>query len=194
MSNFGEFDSFVPYVNDTVIEASPDDVVHAIQKAVRKMARDTEFFTEDYVLDVVSGTTTYDMDSQYDAKNLRVVTIELNDADVANSEYSLSTNGRTITLVNEPTESITDGLEITTALLPDLDCTELDEDQMERWAEAIISLAKSELHSQPRKPWTDPLEAANQLNLYEGYVELMAQERIGQGQSGSTTVNFGARI
>ena len=193
-TNFSKFESFVPYITDTIVEAREDDVIHAIQRAVRKMARDTEFFFEDYTLDVVASTTEYEINSDYEVKNLRVRTITLDDVTVTNAEYTLSTNGSVVTLVNEPTESVTDGLEIRTTILPDLDCLELDEDQLERWAEAVIALSKSELHAQPRKPWTDPMENAVQLNLYEGYVELMAQERTGQGQSGSTTVNFGARV
>jgi hypothetical protein len=194
MSNLGLFDNLVPYIVDTVIEASADDVVRAIQRSVRTLARDTEFFTEDYVLDIVAGQTEYVLDSIYSAKNLRVRTMTISDTVVTNAEYSLSISGRVVTLTNEPLESVTDGLEITTSLLPDLDCLELDEDQMERWVEAIIALAKYELHKQPRKPWSDPMEASMQINLYEGYVEIMAQDRIGQGQSGSSSVNLNARI
>jgi len=193
-TNFGKFESFVPYIIDTVVEAGPDDVVRAIQRTVRKMVRDTEFFTEEYTQDVVAGTTVYYFDSEYDAKNLRVRIILTDGATVNNNDYALSVNGRTVTLATAPAETVVDGFELKTSILPDLDCLELNEDQMERWAEAIIALSKSDLHSQPRKPWTDPLEAQVQSNLYEGYVELMAQDRISNGQSGSTSINLGARI
>ncbi len=191
---FGFLSSFYPYVVDTVIEASPDDVLRATQRAVRGIARDTEYFTEEFTMDIVAGQTTYTLQSNYDAKPLRVVTIVVNSVTLGNNDYSITASGRTLTLTNTPSASITDGLVVNVTLLPNLDCMELDEDQMESWAEVVIAGSKLQLYMQPKKPWSDPMEAGMQKGLYEGYIEIMAQDRMTQGQSGSTGVNLGARI
>jgi len=191
---FGFLSSFYPYIVDTVVEASPDDVLRATQRAVRGIARDTEYFTEEFTTNVVSSQTSYTLQSDYDAKPLRVRTITLNGVPLGNNDYSITASGRILTLTDTPSASITDGLVINVSLLPNLDCMELDEDQMEAWAEVVISGSKLQLYMQPKKPWSDPLEAGMQKGLYEGYIEIMAQDRITQGQSGSTAVNLGARI
>jgi len=193
-TTFGVFENYIPYITDTIVEAGNPIILRSIQQAVRQMARDTEYFTEEYTLDVVSEQTDYTIESIYEARNIRVIEIELDEATVSNYGYSISDNGKTITLTNEPSTDSTDGLIITASILPNLDCCELDEDQMEAWAEAIISVTKSLLHAQPRKPWSDPMEASYQNELYEGYIELIAQNSVTQGQSGATTVNFGARL
>ena len=190
--NLGLFCSLFPYIQDTVVEASETDMMRAIQMAMREFAVDTEIFAENYVIDTVEGQTTYVLESIYSAKNYRVFTIELDGAALANNQYSLSTSGRIVTLVNAPTDSAVGGLEVTAVIKPNLTCEELDEDQVELWYEAIIALTKGKLHAQPRKPWSDPLEASYQLQVYEGYIELVSSDRVTVGQSGSTNVNFGA--
>ena len=190
--NFGLFCTLYPYIQDTVVEASETDMMRSIQMAMREFFVDTEIFSEDYVVDTVVGQTTYVLESIYSAKNYRVITIELDGAAMANNQYSVSTSGRVITLVNAPTDATVGGLEIKTAIKPNLTCEQLDEDQVELWYEAIIALTKSKLHAQPRKPWSDPLEASYQLQVYEGYIELVSSDRVTVGQSGSTNVNFGA--
>ena len=192
--NYGLYESFYPFITDTIVEASPDDILRAMQMSMRVFAVDTEFFKEEYTLDLVGGQTVYNLESIYDAKNYRVLTITVDDAAISNAQYTLSLSGRILTLTDEPSNDVTDGLVVNAVIRPDLTCIELDEDQMEVWAEAIISLTKMTLHAQPRKPWSDPVEAGYQKEEYEGYVELISQQNITQGQSGATSVNFSARV
>ena len=191
---FGLLENFYPYIIDTVIEASSEDSLRAIQKAVRKIARDTEMFTETLTLDLVAGKTSYQLNSIYDAKVLRVVTLTVNNVVLGNDKFSITSSGRILNLLEEPKEDVENGIVVDVTLLPNLDCLELDEYKMEEWAEAIIAESKFQLYSQPKKPWSDPVEAGYQKELYEGYIELIAQHRITQGQSGPTSINFGARI
>ena len=192
--NYGLYESFYPFITDTIVEASPDDILRAMQMSMRAFAVDTEFLKEEYTLNLVEGQTVYELDSTYEAKNYRVLDITVNGGAISNGQYTLSLSGRLLTLTDTPIENVTDGLVVNTVIRPDLTCDELDEDQMEAWAEAIISITKMTLHAQPRKPWSDPVEAGYQREEYDGYVELISQQNITQGQSGSTSVNFGARV
>jgi len=192
--NFGFYESYYPYITDTIVEASPDDILRAMQMAMRVYAVDTELFNEDYTLDLVEGQTIYELDSIYDAKNYRITSLSVNGTDLANTQYSLSLSGRLLTLIDVAIENVTDGLLVSAVIKPDLTCIELDEDQMGVWAEAVISITKMTLHAQPRKPWSDPVEAAFQREEYDGFVELISQYALTQGQSGATSVNFGARV
>lgn len=192
--SFKEFEDFIPEITDTVIEASDEDIVRCIQRAMRKIAFDTEYFFADYVVNIVAGQTEYTIYPQYDAKNYRVKSIELQGNGVNNNLYSLSQDGNTVTLVNIPPENITGGLEIKTALLPRLDCTVLDREQLDAWPEAVISLTKYLLHKQPNKPWSNSMEAQIQEEEYDSIVELMSQDRFANGQSGAQTIQFGGFI
>lgn len=192
--SLGLFCNIYPYIQDTVVEASETDIERSMQMAVREFAVDTEIFSEVYTIDIVADQATYVLESIYKAKNYRIAIVAINGANLVNSQYTLSTSGRILTLIDIPSAAATGGLVLTTVLKPDLTCTQLDEDQMELWYEALISLTKGKLHAQPRKPWSDPVEASYQLGIYEGYVELVAQDRVTLGQSGPTTVNFGARV
>jgi len=193
-TSFGQFEAFIPYINDTIVEANDQDIIRAMQMSMREITVDTEMFSETYTLDLVEGQTDYIAESIYSAKNYRVISIVSNGATLSNAQYSMSTSGRIIRLTTAAEDSVVGGLVIRTVIKPDLTCVELEEDQMELWPEAIFALTKKNLHAQPRKPWSDPLEASYQADIYEGYVELISQGKITVGQSGSTSVNLGARI
>jgi len=194
MASFAKFSAFYPYVIDTIIEASADDVLRATQLAVRQFATDTEWFNETYTVDLVAGQTTYSIESNYDARNLRVLSITINGQAPTSTDYALAGNGRTVTLTNAPADNVTDGLVLTCVTMPDLDCDELDEDQMESMPEAIISLTKHILYRMPRKPWSDPIQSQFYKGLYDGYTENLSTNSLLGGQSGSTSINLGARI
>lgn len=192
--NYGLYESYYGYITDTIVEADEDDILRAMQMAMRIYAVDTEVFNEEFTLDLVSGQTTYTLDSIYDAKVYRISTVEVDGTEIANTQFSISESGRILTLTEEPSDSVTDGLVVNAIIKPDLTCIELDEDQMETWAEAFIHLTKMTLHAQPKKPWSDPVEASYHRDEYDGFVELISQRNLTQGQSGATSVNFGARV
>ena len=99
---------------------------------------------------------------------IRVITVKLSESVISPLGYKM-TGLSTLTFETDyiPSEDITDGIEVEVALAPDIDSTTGPAWVLQRHYTALVHGARFALYRQLRKPWSDPIAAEEQKELWE---------------------------
>jgi hypothetical protein len=149
-----------------------------IDQQLKRACRDFCYETEAWVdkldaIDLVADQTEYRLLPRWNGSVHRVLSVALNETDGDYDSGIIDLNNYyvqdedTLVLNTTPTSSVTDGMKVKVCLVPPLDGTiDFPDWFLDRWGEGLISKAKFNLMSMPRKPWSDPASAALHGDIY----------------------------
>ena len=178
----------VQFVTPEVPGATDDEVVAKLREALRRFCMETEAWTQKIEVDTVADQAAYDVIPEGDALIKRVVSVKLkaNDSDDFDdiiptnaAFYEVDSTGLGITFYNgyEPNDTRTDGMEVRIALQPTLTCESVDTDLMDRYAEAIYSLAKHLLMRMSGRMFFNPDMAKFYFDEYRRFSATATREK-----------------
>lgn len=171
--------------------------LQALRKAVRDFQTETEIWNQDITVDLVSGTLKYKLQPSYEASVLRVFKVTLDGTILQPEDYELNFDQITDTdyrefeleLINDPLKTVTDGLVVNVILCSFIKAIDIPEYFFDRWGDAIMAKAKSDLMMQPKKPYGDRQLALKYLGDYKNYVVDAKREKVCKHKQ--TNMRFG---
>ena len=186
------YKDLIPYIQPEMPGALLPVISQAIKKAARQFCRDTEAWCSTHLIDSDKEELTYSFSlDNYNAILLRVVSISINGGEPLESdEYEVLDGNLSIKLKNYPPSSMTNGIEIITAMLPDFTAVELSYPFFDQWSEAIIDGTKAELYKQPKKPYSNGDLYIFSKREYKKMANSCKAEKYRQHKSGTDTINF----
>jgi len=199
-------DSIVQFVIPEIPGGTTDEVKAKLREALRRFCMETESWTQKIELDTVADQAQYDVLPEGDAKIKRVVSVKLkaNDDDAFDQiialdgfQYDVDTTGYGITFITgyETPDTRTDGMEVKIALLPTITCESVDTDLLDRYAEAIYSLAKHLLMRMPGKIFYNPDMATFYFDEYRRFAGTATREKYTENkQQDMVVIQLGGRL
>jgi len=178
-------------------------MLHQLKLALRRFCEETEIWREDLAsIDIEEDEDEYILTSVYDADIARIIDVRVNTEDgvtngddgalISPSRYEYDPQTYTLTLGWEPSDDVTDGLDVKVVLLPchTIDDAGMEETFINRWYEPIYAKALADLLKMPSKKWTNPELAGHyQSEYYRGVARARAEL---QRETLNDDLNFGA--
>jgi hypothetical protein len=167
------FTDLIPKVHRHLRAVPPVLILEAAVEIAREFCRDTTCWTMDLdPIYVRSGQSDYEL--EVDACQAEIVGVTesyvSNQKQVEGTDYTLM--DRTLYhFLSEPGVSISQGLQVTVALRPTEDATQIDERVYNDYYEAFRDGIIWRLASEKNKPWSDPALASERLILFENAKE-----------------------
>lgn len=179
---------FTDILNDMFLElpGCPEAMQkQSLRLAFREFCVKSEgFILELSPIDVEDGVTDYNLITGCNCSIIRIKTVrygteatDSNTTPLDPDQYGLA-NEWTLTLKNEPTTDITDGLVVSVALRPKYNQDpDLPEWFLERWGDFICMGAKSRLMMMTGKPWSNKADGQDyRVEFYNG-IQNASRER-----------------
>jgi hypothetical protein len=178
----------LPYVQDVPDLIAKQQLRHAAQDFCRK----TEIWEYEFATDVtVADQADYTLSPPTNTVVLRIPDYRSDgeaavQIDGSESTYSYSLDMENVlTLDPAPTEADLD-LDVWAILLPEEDCTNLDDWLIARWGQAIVDGAVWLLKGMSDEPWSDPKGADNAERRYRTNIAAAKRERHTHRRSGGS--------
>ena len=176
------------YVSEIIADLPGCTTIQALKglrKALRDFQDETEIWTEDLdPIDIVKDQVQYTLTPSYDASVHRILEVKIDGSVIAPDKYELILDDDTIEFILElseditPVAAITDGLEVKVVLRSFIKTDDIPEYFFDRWGEAVILKAKSDLMLSPKKPYTNPQMGMKYLNDYKDRCAKAQREKI----------------
>jgi len=173
-----------PYVMPELPKCPKGMVLQAFRFVLREFLHRSQVYEYDLeAIDIVDGTTEYAIASPLANTDIDAVVEVKHQSRVLNPmrEWTVPFAKDVVILVNEPSEDVTDGLEIKvcliTLLTADTIAPRLFTDWVDDWAAGV----KARLMIQPKKAWTNPQLAAEYHRQYWSGIRQATNIRIKQG-------------
>jgi len=192
-------DDMIPYVLPDVPGASEGIIRMRLREAMRKFCREAEIWHESIELDSVADQAAYDVNVSYDAYIKRIVHVKIRTADttafdnverIHPSKFKLNDDADGIVFYSgyEPTTSLTDGIEVKVALMPNPTIESFSGVLMDRYGEGIYAYAKYRLQRVKRTPYYDPEAARENYTEYQGTLQNAIKERYTENKDVNTQI------
>jgi len=169
--------TLAPMVQMELNRCSSTLAQYALRRAAREFLRKTGIWQETITMDVVADQSEYTLASAVASATIyRIVSVNTNGGEGDNlpAEQYEFTDNTTLTLDDAytPTDAETDGLVVVVSLIPPLVGTDFTVSAiLDRWAEAIIAKAISDLAMVPKRPYTDFAVAALKKAEYDRHLK-----------------------
>lgn len=157
----------IPYIIPDVPGAPEGVIKLRLREAMRQFCRETEAWTEDIEVNEVADQADYDVVPSYEAYIKRIVHIKIKSSgsnvfdsmvEADPSQYKLNNDALSISFYDgyEPQNTVTNGIQVRVALMPNVTVEEFSGKFLDRYAEGVYSLAKHMLMRTPRTPYYAP--------------------------------------
>jgi len=148
----------IPLVSPYLTKCPEPVVKAALRATALEFVQESEALVEIQSVTVSEAGDTIALVSAYDCLTKRVMSIDLNSEQVVKTDYVVGEDASTgeEEVVFEYDLDVSDVLDITVVLLPNVSCYEYPASFVARWGTAISQGALAWLCSMPKKPWADP--------------------------------------
>jgi hypothetical protein len=163
----------------------------ALRLALRQFCKRTEAWRETLdPISVLDGVSDYSIAPSYNASVLRVIEAKLDGRVLGAEDYDVIDN-EILRLTTEPEDDSDDGLEVTVALMPDIDITEVADAFLNQWRETIVAGAMADLLSMKEREWSNAGRAGDfQKDFIRGIGEAVREKN---AQHKNVTLRLKAR-
>lgn len=179
------------------VPGAPNNMIELeLRDALIEFCEDTEAWTETVTMDQVADQAEYEISLTNEASIQRVMEVlvktntsqdydDLRRSPYPVEYYKLNADGDTIVFYNnnEPSQTITDGIQFKFALRPQDRTEELSGDLLDRYGRGIAKLARYKMMTVPKKPYYNPQEAQRYYDEYKNTRMTAIREKTTQNKN-----------